>query len=101
VEELDRTVAALAAGNHSLFTLADVLRAGGTRAHAHTRVRAGRWDNPWSGVYRIVLVAVSTMATVHMKHKRTSLKVIVNFFIWLLFFISNSNTTKNSLVTAM
>ncbi len=51
--ELDRTLAAVAARQHSLLTLDDVVAAGGTRRHASGRVQVGRWDSPHSGVYRI------------------------------------------------
>ncbi len=49
----DDEIAAIAITQHSLFTLADVRAVGGTKHHANTRCHAGRWENPYPGVYRI------------------------------------------------
>lgn len=62
--EVDRTLAAVAARQHSLLTLDDVIAAGGTRRHANGRVRVGRWESPHSGVYRIAGVPWSYEAEV-------------------------------------
>jgi len=51
--ELDRTLAEVAARQHSLISLQDVLDAGGERTHAHRRVGAGRWELVGPGVYRL------------------------------------------------
>jgi predicted transcriptional regulator of viral defense system/very-short-patch-repair endonuclease len=53
VVDLDRRLAEVAARQHSLISLADVRAAGGTRSHASTRVRSGRWELVSDGVYRI------------------------------------------------
>lgn len=55
--ELDRQLATIAATNHSIITLADVIAAGGTQDHADRRVRNGRWERLGLGVYRIAGVA--------------------------------------------
>lgn len=62
--EVDRKLAAVAAGQHSLLTLQDVLAAGGSRKHASERVRRGRWESPHPGVYRIAGVTWSYEARV-------------------------------------
>jgi very-short-patch-repair endonuclease len=51
--DLDRRLAAIALERHSIITLVDVVAAGGTVAHAHRRVRSGRWERLGRGVYRI------------------------------------------------
>lgn len=43
MSDLDRKLAAVAASQRMLITLADVRRAGGTQAHAQRRVDGGRW----------------------------------------------------------
>lgn len=51
--ELDRRLAAVAIGQHSLVSLADVVRAGGSRSDAHRRVAGERWEPTAPGVYRL------------------------------------------------
>lgn len=51
--DLDRRLASVAAGQHSMISLADVRAAGGTRSHAKTRVHSGRWELVTDGVFRI------------------------------------------------
>ena len=53
MSDLDRRLADIAVGQHSLVTLADVVAAGGSAAHVKRRVDGGRWDHVASGVYRI------------------------------------------------
>jgi very-short-patch-repair endonuclease len=53
VSELDRALAATAATQHSLLSLADVVAAGGSVDHAKRRVQSGRWERVARGVYRI------------------------------------------------
>jgi very-short-patch-repair endonuclease len=55
--DLDRRLATVALGNHSIITLADVVAAGGNEAQAQRRVRAGRWERVAPGVYRIAGVS--------------------------------------------
>lgn len=62
--DVDRTLAALAAQRHSLLTLDDVVAAGGTRSSASVRVKAGRWESPHPGVYRIAGIPWSYEARV-------------------------------------
>jgi hypothetical protein len=51
--DIDRRLAAVAARQHSLVSLDDVITAGGTKSHANDRVRSGRWEPVHPGVYRI------------------------------------------------
>ena len=51
--DLDRRLAEVALHQHGLFTIDDVLLAGGTDDHAFRRVIAGRWERPYNGVYRL------------------------------------------------
>jgi Transcriptional regulator, AbiEi antitoxin/Protein of unknown function (DUF559) len=53
VADLDRRLVAVAATNHSIITLADVVDAGGSASDAHRRVASGRWEAAGRGVYRI------------------------------------------------
>lgn len=53
METFDDRIAAIAIRQYSLITLADVKAAGGTKHHANARCQAGRWENPYPGVYRI------------------------------------------------
>lgn len=53
VVDLDRRLAVIAAGQHSLVTMRDVSSAGGTRRNAHERVQSGRWVRVHSGVFRL------------------------------------------------
>lgn len=62
--EFDRLVAEVAAKQHSLITLRGVIDAGGDKAAASRRVRAGRWENPYEEVYRIAGVPWSYEARV-------------------------------------
>ena len=62
--DLDRRLAAVAVAQHSLITLADVIAAGGTPAHAQRRVASGRWERVASGVHRIAGVPSSYEAEV-------------------------------------
>ena len=55
--ELDHRLAQIAAGQHSLVTLRDVERAGGTRHHLLTRVEIGHLERLERGVYGIAGVA--------------------------------------------
>ncbi|HVV35105.1 MAG TPA: hypothetical protein VHC63_00770 [Acidimicrobiales bacterium] len=50
---LDERLAAVAAKQHSVITLADVKAAGGKRHHADTRVTAGRWVKVHPNVFRL------------------------------------------------
>ena len=51
--DLDRTLAAVAATQHGLITLADVRKAGGKNHHPRARIAAGRWEWVAHGVYRL------------------------------------------------
>lgn len=51
--DIDRVLAAVAAKQHSVITLADVKAAGGNKDHANARVAAGRWKKVHRGVYRL------------------------------------------------
>ena len=51
--ELDRRLAAVAARQHALISLSDVMAVGGTRSDAHRRVAGGRWEAPAGGVFRL------------------------------------------------
>jgi hypothetical protein len=51
--DIDRRLAVVAARQHSLITLRDVVEAGGTRSNAHDRVGSGRWELVSAGVFRI------------------------------------------------
>lgn len=62
--DLDRVLAAVFPRQHSLVRLADVIAAGGTRQHAHTRVAAGRWIRVYPGVFRLAGVAVTYQSRV-------------------------------------
>ena len=62
--ELDRQLATIAAANHSIITLTDVIAAGGTQDHADRRVRSGRWERLALGVYRIAGVSATYESTV-------------------------------------
>jgi predicted transcriptional regulator of viral defense system len=53
MRELDRRLAAVAAGQHSIITIAQVLEAGGGPGDAARRVQSGRWERIAPGVYRI------------------------------------------------
>lgn len=53
MSELDRQLAVVAARQHSLITLGDVIAAGGTKSHASDRVLTGRWEAALPGVYRL------------------------------------------------
>jgi very-short-patch-repair endonuclease len=64
VGDLDRQLASIAAKNHSLITLDDVIAAGGSRAHAQRRVKAGRWESAALGVYRVAGIPWTYEATV-------------------------------------
>lgn len=51
--DLDRHLAQFAARQHGLICLNDVIGAGGTKHHATTRVRTGRWEHVHETVYRL------------------------------------------------
>ncbi|HVT78488.1 MAG TPA: hypothetical protein VHD87_15730 [Acidimicrobiales bacterium] len=53
MSDIDKTLAAVAARQHSLITLADIAKAKGHRNLGTRRVKAGRWEQPYEGVYRI------------------------------------------------
>lgn len=53
MSDVDRALAKVAMKQHSLITLADVRRCGGTLSGAKRRVAAGRWDWCSEEVYRI------------------------------------------------
>jgi hypothetical protein len=50
---MDEDIASLASGQHGLVTLAQLDRLGITRRQRQWRLRTGRWDSPYTGVYRI------------------------------------------------
>jgi very-short-patch-repair endonuclease len=50
---VDRDVAEIAASQHCLFTLADVVACGGDKYLAKRRVKADRWERPYDGVFRL------------------------------------------------
>lgn len=64
MQDIDRKLAVVAARQHSLITLDDVLAAGGTRQHAAARVGAGRCDALYDSVYRIAGVPWTYQASV-------------------------------------
>lgn len=53
MSDLDRHLAAVAAGQHQLITITDVLAAGGAQHHADSRVAGGRWRRLDRGVFLI------------------------------------------------
>jgi hypothetical protein len=50
---MDENVAALARQQHGLFTIAQLDELGITRRQRQWRLRSGRWESPYTGVYRI------------------------------------------------
>jgi hypothetical protein len=50
---MDEHIAALARQQHGLFTLGQLDELGITRRQRQWRLRAGRWESPYTGVYRI------------------------------------------------
>jgi hypothetical protein len=57
MSHIDRKLAAIAATQHSLVTLQDVVNAGGDKKYAARRAAAGRWEHVFETVYRIAGVA--------------------------------------------
>ena len=62
--DLDRRLAAVAARQHSIITLGDVIDAGGKQRHATTRAASGRWDRLSRGVFRVAGVPLTYEAEV-------------------------------------
>ncbi|HUR77531.1 MAG TPA: hypothetical protein VMZ22_06270 [Acidimicrobiales bacterium] len=53
MSEVDRRLAEVAAANHCLFTMSEVLAAGGNETLARRRVLAGFWDHPYETVFHV------------------------------------------------
>ena len=53
MQDIDRKLGIVAATQHSLIALDDVVRAGGNKDHARRRVNSGRWESVADGVYRL------------------------------------------------
>lgn len=51
MSDLDDALHALASARHNLITRADVLAAGGTDRHIHTRLARKQWQGLYRGVY--------------------------------------------------
>jgi hypothetical protein len=53
MSSVDREIAAIAAKQHALFTIGNVVEKGGNKSMARRRVLGGHWDHPYEDVFRL------------------------------------------------